>query len=73
MAKRLLILGGTVEAAALARAAIARFGDNVVVTTSLAGRTERPGLAPFPDKFGSVDLAEPPGLPPISRSMGSTA
>ncbi|MGA8756733.1 MAG: cobalt-precorrin-6A reductase [Stellaceae bacterium] len=52
MAKRLLILGGTVEAAALARAAIARFGDNVVVTTSLAGRTERPGPIPGQIRIG---------------------
>jgi precorrin-6A/cobalt-precorrin-6A reductase len=37
-----LILGGTGEAAELARAAAARFGDALEVTTSLAGRTERP-------------------------------
>jgi len=41
--QKLLILGGTGEAAALARAAIARFGDTVSVTTALAGRTSRPG------------------------------
>jgi precorrin-6A/cobalt-precorrin-6A reductase len=41
--KRLLILGGTAEAAELARAAATRFGDVLQVTTSLAGRTERPG------------------------------
>jgi precorrin-6A/cobalt-precorrin-6A reductase len=40
---QLLILGGTAEAAELARAAAARFGDTLQVTTSLAGRTERPG------------------------------
>lgn len=40
--ERLLILGGTSEAAELARAAAARFGDALEVTTSLAGRTERP-------------------------------
>ena len=40
--ERLLILGGTGEAAELARAAAARFGDALEVTTSLAGRTERP-------------------------------
>ena len=40
--ERLLILGGTGEAAELARAATARFGDALEVTTSLAGRTERP-------------------------------
>ena len=42
-AKQLLILGGTGEAAALARAALDRFGDALGVTTSVAGRTERPG------------------------------
>jgi precorrin-6A/cobalt-precorrin-6A reductase len=40
--ERLLILGGTGEAAELARAAMARFGDALEVTTSLAGRTEHP-------------------------------
>lgn len=40
--RRLLILGGTGEAAALAQAASARFGDRLAVTTSLAGRTARP-------------------------------
>ena len=42
-ATRILILGGTGEAAALARAALARFGDGVAVTTALAGRTRNPG------------------------------
>jgi precorrin-6A/cobalt-precorrin-6A reductase len=37
-----LILGGTAEAAELARAVEACFGDALHVTTSLAGRTERP-------------------------------
>ena len=37
----LLILGGTGEAAALAGAAIERFGDALAVTSSLAGRTRR--------------------------------
>jgi precorrin-6A/cobalt-precorrin-6A reductase len=36
--KRLLILGGTTEAAALAEAAMQRFGERLEVTTSLAGR-----------------------------------
>jgi precorrin-6A/cobalt-precorrin-6A reductase len=39
----LLILGGTGEAAALANAALARFGDSMSVTTALAGRTRHPG------------------------------
>ena len=38
----LLIFGGTAEAAALAAAALARFGAQVRVITSLAGRTRRP-------------------------------
>ncbi len=40
--ERLLILGGTGEAAELARGAAARFGDALEVTISLAGRTEHP-------------------------------
>jgi precorrin-6A/cobalt-precorrin-6A reductase len=39
----LLILGGTGEAAGLAKAALARFGDSMSVTTALAGRTRHPG------------------------------
>ena len=39
--RRLLILGGTTEATALARAAVARFGERLQVTTSLAGRLPR--------------------------------
>jgi precorrin-6A/cobalt-precorrin-6A reductase len=41
--RRLLILGGTGEAASLARAVPARFGDAIEVTTALAGRTRNPG------------------------------
>jgi len=40
--ERILILGGTTEAAALARTVSDRFGNLLCVTTSLAGRTERP-------------------------------
>src|SRR3981081_4338538 len=39
---RVLLLGGTGEAAVLARLILERFGADVVLTTSLAGRTERP-------------------------------
>ena len=39
---RLLILGGTGQAAALAGAALARFGGRLRVTSSLAGRTRHP-------------------------------
>jgi len=41
---RLLILGGTAEAAALAREAAERFGAQLEVITSLAGRTARPAM-----------------------------
>jgi precorrin-6A/cobalt-precorrin-6A reductase len=57
---RLLILGGTVEAAALARGALARFGDKFQVTTSLAGRTERP--APLPGQIRTGGFGGPAGL-----------
>jgi precorrin-6A/cobalt-precorrin-6A reductase len=40
--RQLLILGGTGEAAALAHAALDRFGDRLHVTSSLAGRTADP-------------------------------
>jgi precorrin-6A/cobalt-precorrin-6A reductase len=46
MALKLLILGGTGEAAALARAAAARFGEGIALTTALAGRTARSGPLP---------------------------
>jgi precorrin-6A/cobalt-precorrin-6A reductase len=52
MAKELVILGGTGEASALARAALARFGDALGVTNSLAGRTERPGSLPGRVRIG---------------------
>ncbi len=42
-ARHVLILGGTGEAAAVARGALARFGDRMQVTTALAGRTRHPG------------------------------
>jgi len=50
--RHLLILGGTGEAAALARAAVARFGDSMTVTTALAGRTRQPGLLPGHVRIG---------------------
>ena len=59
-AQRLLILGGTAEAAALARDASARFGDALRVTSSLAGRTERPGSLPGQIRIGG--FGGPPGL-----------
>jgi precorrin-6A/cobalt-precorrin-6A reductase len=43
---RLLILGGTTEAAALARSLVEAYGDRLAVTTSLAGRTRAPAMLP---------------------------
>jgi precorrin-6A/cobalt-precorrin-6A reductase len=57
---RLLILGGTAEAAALARGAATRFGDALQVTNSLAGRTERPG--PLPGQLHIGGFGGPAGL-----------
>ena len=50
--QNLLILGGTGEAVALARAVVARFGDTLAVTTALAGRTRRPGPIPGQVRIG---------------------
>lgn len=44
--RKLLILGGTGEGVLLARAALARFGERVVVISSLAGRTALPSEIP---------------------------
>lgn len=43
---RVLILGGTAEAAALARALVDGFSDQLDITTSLAGRTRAPTALP---------------------------
>jgi precorrin-6A/cobalt-precorrin-6A reductase len=51
-ARHLLILGGTGEAAALARGALTRFGENLTVTTALAGRTRHPGPIPGQVRIG---------------------
>ena len=51
-ATHLLILGGTGEAAALARAVLARFGDAIDMTTALAGRTRHPGPIPGMVRIG---------------------
>jgi precorrin-6A/cobalt-precorrin-6A reductase len=51
-AKELLILGGTGEAAILARAVLARFGETLNLTTALAGRTQRPGPLPGRIRIG---------------------
>src|SRR6185312_5699861 len=55
---RILLLGGTAEAAALARAIPARFGAGVQVTTSLAGRTERPVPVPGAVRIGGFGGSE---------------
>jgi precorrin-6A/cobalt-precorrin-6A reductase len=58
----LLILGGTGEAATLAAAAVAHYGEALVVTSSLAGRTGTP--APLPGRVrvggfgGAAGLAD---------------
>ena len=71
-AKRLLILGGTGEAAALARAALASFGERIEVTTAL-GRAYQPARAdsgPGADRrFRRRGRARPISLP-ITRSTG---
>jgi precorrin-6A/cobalt-precorrin-6A reductase len=59
-AKELLILGGTGEASTLARAVLASFGDALNLTTSLAGRTERPG--PLPTRVRIGGFGGPAGL-----------
>jgi precorrin-6A/cobalt-precorrin-6A reductase len=56
----LLILGGTAEASALARAVAAQFGEDLRVTTSFAGRTLSPG--PVPGFFRSGGFGGPEGL-----------
>jgi precorrin-6A/cobalt-precorrin-6A reductase len=56
--RHLLILGGTAEAAALAQAALARFGDCLSVTTSLAGRTIDPAPVPGALRVGGFGGAQ---------------
>ncbi|WP_202964904.1 precorrin-6A/cobalt-precorrin-6A reductase, partial [Inquilinus limosus] len=56
MAGRLLILGGTTEAAALARALAEVGGWNV--TTSLAGRTRAPAALPGAVRIGGFGGVE---------------
>jgi precorrin-6A/cobalt-precorrin-6A reductase len=75
-AERLLILGGTAEAGALARAVLARFGAAVQVTTALAGRTERPGPLPGQIRIGgfggAAGLADYLVAQRISRLIDAT-
>jgi len=55
---RLLILGGTAEAAALARVVSDRLGGRLEVTTALAGRTEAPGPLPGRVRIGGFGGVE---------------
>src|SRR5260370_25560891 len=50
--RRVLLLGGTGEAAMLARAIVERFGERIALTTSLAGRTEQPMPIPGDVRIG---------------------
>jgi precorrin-6A/cobalt-precorrin-6A reductase len=59
-ARRLLILGGTAEAAALAAAAIERFGDRLEVISSFAGRVD--GIRPPPGRIRIGGFGGPQGL-----------
>jgi precorrin-6A/cobalt-precorrin-6A reductase len=51
----LLVLGGTGDAAALARAALARFDRALNITTSLAGRTRQPNPLPGRVRIGGFN------------------
>jgi precorrin-6A/cobalt-precorrin-6A reductase len=64
--KRLLILGGTTEAAALAGQALARFPGRLAVTSSLAGRTEHP--APLAGDIRIGGFGGPAGLADYLRA-----
>ncbi len=55
---RLLILGGTGEAAALAEAVRRRFGERVEIVSSLAGRTRRPRALPGTVRTGGFGGAD---------------
>lgn len=54
----LLILGGTAEAAQLAAASVARFGESLRVISSLAGRTGRPAIPPGEVRIGGFGGSE---------------
>ena len=55
---RLLLLGGTAEAAALARLLAERWGDGLDLVSSLAGRTEKPGALPGRVRIGGFGGAD---------------
>jgi precorrin-6A/cobalt-precorrin-6A reductase len=56
--RHVLILGGTAEAASLAAGLADRFGATLQVTSSLAGRTERPAPLPGAVRIGSFGGAD---------------
>ena len=56
--RRLLILGGTGESAALAREAVAALESQIEVVTSLAGRTRAPAPVPGEVRVGGFGGAE---------------
>src|ERR1700736_4547560 len=55
---RVLLLGGTGEAAVLARAAIARFGPRLGLTSPLAARTALPMAIPGDIRIGGFGGAD---------------
>lgn len=67
-ARHLLILGGTGEAAALAAAALLRFGKRLRITTSLAGRTTHRTALAGEVRVGGFGGAE--GLAAYLRAAG---
>ncbi len=67
-AQAVLILGGTAEAAALARALVERFGARLRVVTSLAGRTAKPAPVPGIVRTGGFGGAD--GLAAYLRADG---
>ncbi len=58
MKRRLLILGGTGEAAALAEQAGKKFGDSLDVVSSLAGRVNKPRPLPGTIRLGGFGGAD---------------
>jgi precorrin-6A/cobalt-precorrin-6A reductase len=57
-ARRLLILGGTGEAVALAAEALARFGARLTIISALAGRTQTPRLPAGRHRIGGFGGAD---------------
>jgi precorrin-6A/cobalt-precorrin-6A reductase len=76
MSTRLLILGGTGEAAALARGVLAKFGDAIEMTTALAGRIRHPGPIPGMVRIGgfggAAGLADYLAVQGVERLIDAT-